>query len=122
MDAPRRPSSSAIARPMPRDPPVTRHVLPDRSAMAEPPRPGRNGARWPTRSPATSEVIQLLDSALAGLGRVRDHLDRGLPALERRLLGSLDDLGELLDCFSIALQAEVKHVQPGVHRGILCIE
>ena len=34
-DAPQRPSSSAIARPMPRDPPVTRQALPFRSVIAE---------------------------------------------------------------------------------------
>ena len=32
-DAQWRPSSSAIARPMPREPPVTRHALPIRSSM-----------------------------------------------------------------------------------------
>src|SRR6476659_3517510 len=106
---------------MPRDPPVTKQDLPVRSAMLNLLDPDETERGWPAGRQPPSWVVGRV-SALGGFGRLDRHLGGGLPALEGRLLGSLDDLGELRYGLSIALEAEVKQAQAGIDRGVLGIE
>ena len=105
---------------MPRDPPVTKQDLPVRSVMLNLLDRHRQ-TEMAGGMPAIS-VSSVGGSALAGLGRLGGRLDGRLPCLERCLLGSLDELGELVDGLSIALHAEVEQAKAGIDRGILALE
>ena len=108
---------------MPRDPPVTRQALPVSSAIAEPPRLRRDTTRWPA-DPIAGHLSRssAARQRFVGFGRLRGRLGGGLPAFEGRLLGSLDELRELLDRLAIAFHAQVEQAQAGFDRGILCVE
>ena len=122
-DAPRRPSSSAIARPMPRDPPVTRQALPVRSAMAKPSCDlAETERRWPARSPATCGGRQRSRQRLVGSVAFAAALTVDCQLSSVACCVRLTISWNCSTACPIALHAQVEQAQPGLDRGILCLE